>query len=95
MVKIIKSDLVVSLVVMGSWLYYLSFEGATRFDVNQTITLPLFIAVWLTALAILYVSGRYFSAKKSRQTSAMLSRVVVEQQVEQTAKKSESENCGS
>ncbi len=94
MVRIIKSDLVVTLIVIGGWLYYLMSEGATRFDVNQTITLPLFIAVWLTALAALYGSGRYFTAKKAKQISAKLSRLVGEQPVEQTQERAESEHYG-
>ncbi|MCP4042896.1 MAG: hypothetical protein GY731_13220 [Gammaproteobacteria bacterium] len=62
--KIIKSDIVVGIVFIGVWLFYLTYDGTTRFDINQTATLPLLVAADFTALAILYVAGRYYTAGK-------------------------------
>lgn len=66
--RIIKSDIVVAVILFSSWLFYLLYDGATRFDINQTITLPLFIAIWLTALALLYIAGRYIHEQRKRKS---------------------------
>ncbi len=65
MIKIIKTDVIVATIVIGAWLFYYTFEGATRYDINKTITLSLFMAAWLTALAALYIIGRYYKIKKN------------------------------
>ncbi|GMR07039.1 MAG: hypothetical protein BMS9Abin26_0041 [Gammaproteobacteria bacterium] len=62
--KIIKSDIVIGAILIGTWVYYLAYEGATRFDINEVITLPLLGAVEFTTLAVLYAAGRYYTAKK-------------------------------
>ena len=64
MVKFIKSDYVIAVILFGTWVFYLMYDGSTRFDINPTITLPLLAAADFTALGILYVMGRYYTAKK-------------------------------
>ena len=87
--KFRKSDFVVAAIIIAGWLYYLTFEGTTRFDVNETITLPLLIAAELTALAFLYAAGRYYMAKDGKQITEKLSSIVGEFPVEPTEDKAE------
>jgi len=56
-------DTIVIVVFIAVWGFYLSHEGSTRFDVNQTFTLPWLIAAESTALAILYAMFRYYRYK--------------------------------
>lgn len=95
MQNIIKSDYVFAIILIGTWLFYLMFEGPTRFDVNQTITLPLLVAVDFTAITILYVAGRYFTAKKSNLIKKGMNSLMGDHQDEQAQDKTESENTKS
>jgi len=52
-------DTIVIVIFITVWGFYILYEGQTRFDVNQTITLPLLIAAESTALAVLYAVARY------------------------------------
>jgi len=56
-------DAIVIVLFISAWGFYLSYEGSTRFDVNQTFTLPWLIAAESTALAILYAMFRYYRYK--------------------------------
>ncbi len=76
MIKFRKSDIVVIVILTGSWLFYLLYGGTTRFDLNQIITLPLLVAADFTALSILYAAGRYYTARKGGIDSADLSNLV-------------------
>lgn len=82
--KLIKSDIVVTVILLSAWLFYLIYGGSTRFDVNQTVTLTLLVAAEFTALAILYAAGRYFTAKKGRLISKDMSNLIRDQQAKQT-----------
>lgn len=94
--KLIKSDIVAVVIFLGVWLFYLIYNGPTRFDVNQTITLPLIVAAEFTALVILYAAGRYFTAKKGKQLiSKKLSGFMSDEHDEQTQVETESENSKS
>jgi hypothetical protein len=93
--KLIKSDIVIAVILFSGWLFYLIYDGTTRFDVNQKITLPLFIAAELTALAILYAAGRYFTAKKSKEINQKISSMMVDPEDEQTQVETASENSKS
>jgi hypothetical protein len=91
--KIIKSDIVVGIIFIGTWLFYLTYDGATRFDVNQTITLPLLVAADFTALAILYVAGRYYTARKGTTLiSENLNNIMQDHPAELTQNESETDN---
>jgi len=56
-------DAIVIVIFISVWGFYLSYEGSTRFDANQTFTLPWLIAAESTALAVLYALFRYYSHK--------------------------------
>jgi len=56
-------DVIVVVILIAVWGFYLSHEGSTRFDVNQTFTLPWLIAAESTALAVLYAVLRYYNYK--------------------------------
>ncbi len=56
-------DVIVIVILIAVWGFYLSREGSTRFDVNQTFTLPWLIAAESTALAVLYAVLRYYRHK--------------------------------
>ncbi len=56
-------DAIVIVIFIAAWGFYLSHEESTRFDVNQTFTLPWLIAAETTALAILYAMFRYYRHK--------------------------------
>ncbi|MCK5308647.1 MAG: hypothetical protein KAJ73_08555 [Zetaproteobacteria bacterium] len=56
-------DAIIIVIFIAVWGFYFSYEGTTRFDVNQTFTLPLLIAAESTALAVLYAVFRYYSHK--------------------------------
>ncbi len=60
-IKII--DTIVVVIFIAVWGFYFSYEGHTRFDVDQNLTLPLMIAVESTALAVLYAVFRYYKIK--------------------------------
>lgn len=91
--KLIKSDIVITVILLGAWLFYLIYDTPTRFDINQSATLPLFVAAEFTALAILYAAGRYFTAKKGKQfISKKLSGIMSDEHDEQTQVETESEN---
>lgn len=92
MENIRKSDIVVVVILIGAWLFYLMFEGSTRFDVNHVITLPLLVAAEFTAVAVLYAAGRYFTAKKSKLIKEGMNSLMGDHQDEQTQNKAESEN---
>lgn len=89
MYKIIKTDIVIAVILIGTWLFYLIFEGSTRFDINQTYTLPLLVAIEFTALATLFAAGRYYTAKKGK---IGLIDLMKEHQTGQEQDKAESEN---
>ncbi len=92
MENIIKSDYVFAIILIGTWLFYLIFEGTTRFDLNQTITLPLLVAADFTAITILYAAGRYFTAKKGKLIREGMNSLMGDHQDKQTQDKAESEN---
>ena len=90
--KIIKSDIVVGIIIIGAWLFYLTYDGSTRFDVNQTITLPLLVAAEFTALAILYVVGRYYTARKSTLVSESMNKIMQDNQAKLAQNETETDN---
>ena len=90
--KIIKSDIVVGIIFIGTWLFYLIYDGSTRFDINQTITLPLLVAADFTALAILYVVGRYYTVRKSTLVSESMNKIMQDHQIELTQNETETGN---
>ena len=93
MVKLIKSDFFVAAIVLGTWVFYLTYDGSTRFDLSPTITVPLLAAVDFTGLAILYAVGRYYFAKKEAELLAEnLNKHIPDNQAEQTPSESHSEN---
>ncbi len=92
MEKFIKSDYVFAVILISTWLFYLLYEGSTRYDINQTITLPLLVAADFTAISILYAVGRYYTAKKGNIVKATLSNMVKDEPVEQTQDSTESED---
>ncbi|HEC12352.1 MAG TPA: hypothetical protein ENI80_03740 [Acidiferrobacteraceae bacterium] len=91
MEKIIKSDIVIAVIFIGAWIFYLTFDGSTRFDVSETITLPLLAAADFTALAILYAAGRYYTAKKGN-INKTLANMANDRQTEETRDKTGAEN---
>jgi nitric oxide reductase large subunit len=91
-VKIIKSDIVVAVILFGTWLFYLAYDGSTRFDINQTITLPLLLAADFTALAALYAAGRYYTAKKGTSIKESMHKLMDEHQAGQAQDTDEPEN---
>ena len=94
--KIIKSDIVVAVIVIGTWLFYLTYEGSTRLDINQTLTLPLLAAADFTALAALYIIGRYYTAKKkAKLIGEKLNKMMTDGQAQQTQNETGSENSKS
>jgi len=95
MIKIIRTDVVVAAIIIGAWLFYFAFDRATRYDINERITLPLFMAVWLTAVAALYAIGRYFKAKQSARVTETVSKLMQDQQPEKDQHEAESENMKS
>ena len=95
MLKLIKSDIVITVILLGAWLFYLIYDAPTRFDVNQTLTLPLLVAAEFTALAILYAAGRYFTAKKGKLINENMSSLIKDQQAKQTQAETESEDSKS
>jgi len=90
--KIIKSDIVIGIIFIGTWLFYLLYDGSTRFDINQTITLPLLVAADFTALAILYVVGRYYTVRKSTLVSESMNKIMQDHQIELTQNETETGN---
>ena len=90
--KIIKSDIVVGIIFIGAWLFYLTYDGSTRFDINQTITLPLLVAADFTALAILYVAGRYYTARKGGIVSEKLNNMMQDHQAKLAQNETETDN---
>ncbi|GMQ83794.1 MAG: hypothetical protein BMS9Abin06_0535 [Gammaproteobacteria bacterium] len=80
MEKIIKIDIVIAVILIGTWVYYLMFEGSTRFDISETVTLPLLVAVEFTGVAVLYAAGRYFTAGKSKLISDNLANLMKDQE---------------
>jgi len=90
--KIIKSDIVIGIIFIGTWLFYLIYDGSTRFDINQTITLPLLVAADFTALAILYVVGRYYTVRKSTLVSESMNKIMQDHQIELTQNETETGN---
>lgn len=82
--KLIKSDIVIAVIVIASWLFYLVFDGSTRFDVNEIFTLPLLVAAELSTFAVLYAAGRYFTAKKGRLITGDIANLIDEHQAGQT-----------
>ena len=91
--KFIKSDFVVATLLLGTWVFYLTYDGSTRFDLSQTLTLPLLAAADLTGLAILYAVGRYHFAKKKGELIAdNLNKQITDNQAEQTQGENHSEN---
>jgi drug/metabolite transporter superfamily protein YnfA len=95
MVKIIKADVIVAAIVVGAWLFYFTFDGATRYDVNQTITLPLFVAAWLTAVAAVYAIGRYYKAKQGELVTETVSKLMQDQQPEKDQHEAKSDSMKS
>ena len=92
MEKIIKSDIIVGIIFIAAWMFYLTYDGSTRFDINQTITLPLLVAADFTALAMLYVAGRYYTARKGTIVSESMNKIMQDHQVEQTQNEAETDN---
>ncbi len=90
--KIIKSDYVVASILIGTWLFYLTYEGSTRFDINQTVTLPLLAAADFTALAIIYAAARYYTIKHGKPTPDELLNKIKGLEPERAQDKAESEN---
>ena len=66
MKKIAWLDLVFIALVAAVWIFYLGHSGSTRFDINDTFTLPLLVAVEFTVLFLLYVLWRYSAARGDR-----------------------------
>ncbi len=95
MVKIIKADVILAAIAIGAWVFYFVFDGATRYDINQTITLPLFLAIWLTAMALLYAIGRYYNAKKGALITKTVSNLVQDQQPENEQHEAQSDSTKS
>lgn len=92
MQKIIKSDFVVAAIFIGTWLFYLTYEGSTRFDINHVLTLPLLAAADFTAMAVLYAAARYYIIKKGKPTPEELLNMIKGPQPEETQDKTEPEN---
>ena len=93
MVKFIKTDFVVAAIILVTWVFYLTYDGATRFDISQSITLPLLAAVDFTGLAILYAIGRYYFAKKKGELlDGNLNKQITDNKVEQTQSENHSED---
>ena len=69
-IKII--DITVAVIFIAVWGFYFSYEGHTRFDLNQTLTMPLLIAVECTALAVLYAVFRYYKIKTGKLSLGQL-----------------------
>lgn len=92
MEKFIKSDYVFAVILISTWLFYLLYDGSTRFDVNQTITVPLLVAADFTAISILYSVGRYYTAKKTNIVTATLNNMMKDEQTEQTQDNAESDD---
>lgn len=86
-----KSDAVFAVIFIGAWLFYLTFDVSTRFDVNETITLPLLAAADFTAITILYAVGRYFTAKKG-SIGKKVANIMKGHQTKETQAKAESKN---
>ncbi len=80
MEKIIKSDIVIAVILIATWVYYFMFKSPTRFDISETVTLPLLVAVEFTGLAVLYAAGRYFTAGKSKLISEDLANLIKDQE---------------
>ncbi len=91
MEKIIKSDIVIAAILIGTWVYYLTIDGPTRFDINETITLPLLVAADFTALAVLYAAGRYYTAKKGNLIKEKMGSIMQDPEAGQTQDDAESE----
>ncbi len=92
MEKFTKSDIIVTIILIGSWLFYFMYDGTTRFDINQTVTLPLLGAADFTGISILYAMGRYYAARKGNIVSAALNNLVKDEPVGQTQDSAESED---
>jgi len=91
MVKFIKSDFIVAAIPLVTWVFYLTYDGSTRFDLSQTITLPLLLAADFTGLALLYVIGRYYMLKKkSSLINEFLKKPGTDNQAEQTREENNS-----
>lgn len=91
--KIIKTDFIVATIVIGAWIFYLNFDGATRFDISQSLTLPLLLAADFTGLALLYVIGRYLYIKKnSSLIDVMLKNPGTDNQAEQAQDENNGKN---
>ncbi len=82
--KVIKGDIVVGIIFIGAWLFYMTYDGSTRFDINQTITLPLLVAADFTALTILYIAGRYYTTRKNSLVSDKLNAIMQDRPAELT-----------
>lgn len=46
-----------------SWTTFLSFDGKTNLDINQTFTFPLMAALEITAISLIYGIWRYNTSK--------------------------------
>ena len=95
MVKIIKADVILAAFAIGAWILYFMCSGATRYDINETMSLPLFLAIWLTAMALLYAIGRHYNAKKGALITKTISKLVQDQQPENEQHEAQSDSTKS
>lgn len=79
-------------ILIGTWVFYLTFEGPTRFDISHFLTLPLLVAADFTAIATLYAAARYYVTKKGTPTPDELFSMLKGEQADQEQDKNESEN---
>ena len=63
MSRIQKIDAIFVILMITVWTFYLNFDGQTRFDVTASLTLPLLLALEVTAFATLYGIWRYYTLR--------------------------------
>ena len=63
-------DIIAMIMLVVAWIFFFSFKGHTKFDINGIFTLPLLIALEATAIFLIYAIWRYHTMRGGQLVGA-------------------------